>query len=128
MSDVSVEGVGALRSALNEKGAQAVQALGAALYQEAEEIMARSKASYVPVDTGALRASGQVTGPAISGTQASVVLGYGNSSVKYALIQHENLSYKHTVGQAKYLEQPVNEALAGMPGRLATRIRADWSR
>lgn len=38
-----------------------------------------------------------------------VIVGYGGAASAYAAIQHENLSYHHNVGQAKYLEQPATE-------------------
>lgn len=114
-----------LTTALRSLGENAPNALGAALYQEAEDIMAKSK-PLVPVDTGALRASGQVQTPRVSGNAVSVTLGYGNSSVAYALIVHENLSAHHDVGQAKYLEQPFLEATQGLTDRVTQRLNTLW--
>lgn len=96
------------------------QELAAALYQECEATMAVSKAQYAPVETGALRSSGFVEPPKVSGTTVVVRLGYGGAAKEYALIVHERLGVNHPVGQAKYLETPVLERLPGM----ATRIRA----
>jgi len=68
-----------------------------------EEIMTDVKASApghgVPVDTGALRASGMVEQiePLV------VELGFGSAAVPYALEQHENMAYHHTVGEPRYL-------------------------
>lgn len=73
-----------------------------------EEIMTDVKSSRpghgVPVDKGALRASGRVegTGTGALSTQR-VSLSFGGSSAPYALIQHETLHYHHTVGEARYL-------------------------
>ena len=97
--------------------------LGGALYREAEHIMTRSKAQFVPVKDGILRASGHVEQPEYSGNRISVTLGYGGAASAYALVQHERTDYQHTVGQAKYLEQPVNEAAAGLGQRVAARMR-----
>jgi hypothetical protein len=58
---------------------------------------------YCPLDKGDLRNSARVAY-------------YGTSTVcyfeePYALIQHENLEYRHRVGQAKYLERAFNEVM-----------------
>ncbi len=59
----------------------------------------------VPVDTGALKRSGIVE---------QVDKGYkikyhseSPSGYNYAVIQHENTSFNHKVGQAKYLEDAI---------------------
>ena len=97
--------------------------IGRALYEEGQQIMTRSKAEFVPVDTGTLRASGQVGQPVHSPGRVSVELGYGGAASAYALVQHERTDFQHPVGQSKYLEQPVNEAAAGFGQRIAARIR-----
>jgi hypothetical protein len=99
------------------------QAVGMALYQEAEAIMTASKETYVPVDTGALRASGRVEPPIALGAVLAVTMGFGGPSAPYAVIVHEDLTKRHPVGQAKYLEIPLRARLAGMPSVLAMRAR-----
>lgn len=92
--------------------AQAMPALASALFEEAEKVMKVSKEQQVPVDTGNLKSTGQVQLPVISGSSVQVVMGYGNSAVDYALVVHEDLTARHHSGQkAKYLEDPLNEAL-----------------
>lgn len=54
----------------------------------------------VPVDTGALRASADVSGP---DQQGAVELSFGGPAAPYALAQHERLDYSHTVGESRYL-------------------------
>ena len=115
------------------------RAIGAALYQEAEAIMADSKENYVPVVTGALRASGHVNPPVYAGSVVSVMLGYGNSSVRYAAKTHENPRSGKTggvspkgkpyapgtwsrVGQWKFLELPIQKVLPVLPQRIAARM------
>lgn len=70
----------------------------------AESVLTASKASApgqgVPVDTGALRASGIATGPDTRGTST---VEFGGASAPYGLRQHETLEYKHTVGEARWL-------------------------
>jgi len=111
----------ALAARLASLGAMAPLRLGFALYQEAEAIMGVSK-PLVPVDTGVLRGSGVVLHPQVSGNTATVEFGYGGGAEAYAWPQHERLDYSHTVGQAKFLEQPVMAAAAGLDRRLAARL------
>lgn len=92
-----------------------------ALYQEAELVMTASK-EQVPVDTGRLRNTGYVELPKIDSDKISVEMGY---NTVYARRQHEELNYLHTVGKAKYLEDPLNEAKPNMPGNIAKSISKD---
>lgn len=64
----------------------------------------------VPFDTGRLKISGSV----IKNTDSQVFVSYEAynpvNNYDYAVIQHENLSFKHAQGtQAKFLEQPFRE-------------------
>lgn len=121
--DVEVQGVDALIRRLKQLEPEAQQATGAALYQEAEQIMTRSKQEFVPVKTGVLRGTGHVNEPEVHGSTIQVTMGYGGPAAPYALKQHEDLTFNHPVGQAKYLERPTLEAVRGMGQRLADRIR-----
>lgn len=115
----------------------------AALRAEAENIMTESKRQ-VPVDTGALRSTGHVEQPTRGGSRLSVILAYGGPAgaggavtpgyskktkrvaedpVGYAVYVHEDLEAHHTVGKAKYLEDPVKAAIPGMTERLAAIMR-----
>lgn len=84
------------------------------LRQIGEEVMTDVKAARpgrgVPVDTGALRASGEVEGPRADRT---VLLGFGDASSGYALIQHERLDFVHPVGEARYLVRGLDRWLPG---------------
>jgi hypothetical protein len=51
-------------------------------------------------------------------------LEFGNASVDYATVVHENLAAHHPVGQAKYLESALLEALPSLPDRLSKRLNA----
>lgn len=121
---ITVKRVGALRAALRRKRDGAPRALARALYAEAEAIMAASK-RIVPVDTGALRASGHVRPPVIRGSRVRVVLGYGGAAVPYAVFVHERPATHRPPTQWKYLEVPLHQAEPGMAGRLAERVRND---
>lgn len=97
------------------------QALVAALYQEAQEILTIAKERYVPVDTGALRASGFVEPPTLTPNGATMSIGFGGPSAPYAVIVHEDLTKRHRVGEAKYLEIPLRARIEGMQAVLSMR-------
>jgi hypothetical protein len=82
---------------------KAKQAAMRALKQEAVLLKGRSQA-LCPVDHGTLRDS-----CVIESDENSVTVGYGGAASSYAAVQHENMSYHHNVGQAKFLEQPAQE-------------------
>ncbi|HXH11157.1 MAG TPA: HK97 gp10 family phage protein [Alphaproteobacteria bacterium] len=96
--------------------------LPGALFQVGEQIMTEAKA-LTPVDTGALRASGTVLPPEQDGTTVRVVLGFGGPAIPYALRQHEDVTLRHTVGQAKFLEQPFNAIAGQLDTHLAAAVR-----
>lgn len=77
---------------------------GQAAREFGEEVMTDVKASSegrgVPVDTGELRASGEVEGP----DRLNIVkLVFGGPAAPYALYQHERTDLHHDVGEARYL-------------------------
>ncbi len=84
---------------------------GQALRMIGEEIMTDVKASApghgVPVDQGTLRSTGRVDGPSAATGKPSVTLSFGGAAAPYALTQHENMSYRHTVGEPRYLVRGV---------------------
>jgi len=55
-----------------------------------------------PVDTGLLRVSNRVE---VKEDGSKITLTYLNNQV-YAAVQHEEMSFNHTVGMAKYVEIP----------------------
>ncbi len=122
MINIRIEGTQEPLRALERYGAGAIQKGAEALYAEAELIMTESKRE-CPVDTGALRDTGHVEQPEISGDQVTVQMGYGGPAAPYAVYVHENLTAQHPVGKAKYLEDPVNEAKPTLPTKMARRLR-----
>lgn len=123
-----IKGLDRFRANLGRIAGAAIPAVKRAMFQEAEEIMTVSKTAFVPVDTGALRASGTVLPPEIKGSEVTVTLGYGGGAVDYAVIVHERMGVHHPNGQSKFLEVPVLAASRGMDARLAERIRRDIER
>ena len=86
------------------------------LFTELEEVAGRSKESFVPVDTGALRGTLHVTTPIISrGNKVFSSIAAGGPSAPYALAVHENLSpsvrWSVPGTGPKYIETPLNEAI-----------------
>ena len=118
---------------LAKYGEKGFSYLASGLYAEGQKVLADSL-PLVPVDTGTLRASGYVTEPKREGDQVTIEIGFGGPAAKinpvsgessdsYAIFVHENLEAHHPVGQAKFLEQPLNQALQGMPERLGAFMR-----
>ena len=111
--EILVTGIAEVNAQLARLWEQDQAASVQALREEAETIMTDSK-QRVPVDTGVLRASGFV-----QPVEDGVRLAYGGAASDYAIYVHENLDANHPVGEAKYLERPVLEALPGLAARVA---------
>lgn len=122
MISVQIDGIPELRRALERAKDRAPVALASALLIEAEGAMRESR-ELVPVDTGALRASGTVLAPRITPTGAEVEFGYGGVASDYAVIQHERSDLAHTVGQSHFLSVPVLQRASGMGSRMARTVR-----
>jgi len=118
-------------------GEKATKAMGAALYQEGNEIIASCVAKHVPVDMGPLASSGYTELPAIKGGDVSVTVGFGGTAAPYAAAVHENpragktggrspsgRPYKHwaKVGHWKYLETSINEAASDFTSRVGVKF------
>lgn len=120
---LTLKGLDVVLKNLKQIEANTPQAAGAALFRRAEAIMTDSKQNYVPVDTGALRGSGHVQLPVQNGNDVTVTMGYGGVANAYAIPQHENLNYNHTVGGPKYLERPLLEAGKTLAKDLAADLK-----
>ena len=97
-------------------------AAGAAAYAIGNEVMTVSKGQ-TPVDTGAMRGSGYVTEPDVTGAKVTVEAGYGGPSDHYVVEQHENLSIQHRNGGAKFLEKAFDSESARAPAVAAQVAR-----
>ena len=124
MFEIRVTGIAEVAANIRRLIRSYGDASGNALRAEAELLMTDAKMR-TPVDTGALRASGHVTGPLLSGREISVKLGFGGPAAPYAVKVHEDLRAHHDVGQAKFLESVLNEQTSQLPARIAERIRAE---
>lgn len=96
------------------------------MYQFAEEVMTDSK-EVVPVKTGALMNTGKVFPPVEDATSITVDLGYGDESVDYALIVHEELqspkgnpiNWTRPGSGPKYLQNPFDAKSDQLAPRIA---------
>lgn len=107
-------------------------AVALALYVEAASIFEESQ-NQVPVDTGNLRKSGLVS-PVLISDNFTVYVSYNTS---YAIRMHEDTSLDanriergqgkdakgKTTGKSKYLQEPFENASAGMEGRIVKNAR-----
>jgi hypothetical protein len=121
--DIQIKGLRDLTRNLQRVGRDLVASAGPALYEEAQveklESMRRT-----PVDTGALRASHDVSQPQTQGRDVSVTISVGGPSAPYAEVVHENMEALHATGQAKFLESTVREAVPHLAARIARRMAA----
>ena len=111
-----------LANALQAGKEQTPRAIAQAIYEEANVIFARSQV-LVPVDTGILRGSGGVSSPQQGDKGYFVDIFYGGPAAPYALYVHEIIgNYHNPPTQAKYLEQPVMEAMSNIQENIKGRI------
>lgn len=101
--------------------------LGPALRMIGEEIMTDVKDSRpghgVPVKDGHLRGSGRVEGPSGTEEAPKVALTFGGAAAPYALIQHEVMTFHHTVGEPRYLVRGMERWRPGTSAAMATLKR-----
>lgn len=101
------------------------------LHSVAVEIMNNSQ-DEVPIDTKALIKSGFIVEEG-----DSIIAGYGGPNAKinpktgipteeYALRVHEDLSMHHTIGKAKFLEDPFNEACYNLDDLLIKPLKLQF--
>ncbi len=97
-------GIGKMREQLRKLEDIAKRMPARRLKKEAEEILKEAQ-DLVPVDTGALRASGKIIKEDSQGGVTFTVT-FGNEDVDYAEIVHEDMLVYHSNGVAKYLAIP----------------------
>jgi len=146
-TSLKLSGIEEVVQKLEAFGVDSSHAAGRAIYSTAQHIANQSQA-LVPVDTGALRGTMDVT-RAKSFTQKDIrsVISYGGPSAPYALEQHENLKLWHPPkppgrsvvgkrqgsgpkepgerGGPKYLEHPFLEETKNWPARFVERLLAE---
>jgi hypothetical protein len=129
---IKVTGLTELAKALEYDERAVREALNRALVASAYHIAAGAD-ELVPVDTGNLRATQQVTYSNPKAKNMTVEIVYGGPTVdaesgaNYAIIQHEKDFHHPKGGTSKYLEKPFVEETAAWPDRLIQRIRAEYA-
>jgi hypothetical protein len=103
-----------LRSKTKDKWQETVDAF----IDISEEIMAES-VERCPVKTGTLRRSATVQVAKQTDTVCEIKLGY---NTEYAIYVHENLEAHHPIGEAKFLENPVNEHAKNIASDICKRV------
>ena len=103
---VNVKGKKKVLRELKKHKSNYPDAVSTALYRRGLQII-RGSLRKVPVDTGRLRGSHYVTRPIKISAGHIVELGYGTD---YAIRVHESTNLTFNVGQAKYLQEPVEKA------------------
>lgn len=100
-----------------ELTAQIRRAAARGLDLAAEHVLSVSN-QRVPNDDGILERSGR---PSVDALELRAVVSY---DTPYAVIQHENLDYKHEPGRtAKYLELAVREEAEAVKALIAKQLR-----
>ncbi len=101
----AVLGMETANAILGKRFQRALHAAGQFVKDESAEI--------VPVDEGDLRKSRSNRNIGGLGWKAEQVVSYGGPEVVYAVIQHENLTYKHTPPtRSKYLSSVIEDRQA----------------
>lgn len=119
MSSWTFTGIAKLEAEFRKKLRQIDNATSEGLTLAAEHLLNASQ-PLVPVDTGRLKASGKVSSDGPSRRYVSYEAFDPNTGYEYAPLQHEALSFKHKIGQAKYLEDPFRVELNNMIEIIAT--------
>jgi len=96
-----VKGLAELQSQINDIPNKTMKGI-----EKAMGIIYDDSQPRVPVDTGALKRSGIVE-QVDKGYKIKYHSENPKNGYNYAVIQHENTSFKHRVGQAKYLEDAI---------------------
>lgn len=110
-SMMSIEILGSAQAARNVRGSreEIVKQFERGLRLSGEVIMGRSRDIFVPVDTGALKGTGHVTGPKTNKRESIVELVYGGPAADYALEVHETNKNYNSGKVWKYLETPAKQ-------------------
>jgi len=98
--------------------AAAVRAAAATGLTAAAERVRAVSVARTPLDVGDLRSS-QLVGPATTSELVATV----STDLPYAARQHEDLTYRHRHGQAKFLESALDDTAGEAQAIIATALR-----
>jgi hypothetical protein len=116
----SVTGAAQVTRRLEQLAARMPQELAKALREELE-IESTESQRRTPVDTGALRQSHRVD-VNVSNGEVSGTITVGGPAAPYSIEVHENLEAFHPIGEAKFLENTLNESRPHLAKRIAERV------
>lgn len=133
LTGISLSGMEELLASFDGVRARAEASIPKILDRIAEQIMNEAK-HQTPVDTGNLRASGHVLPAQWVNTWCYVTLGFGGvagtgkgqtKDAGYALYVHENMTARHRVGGAKFLERPMLAWASKLEAKIGADLRAE---
>lgn len=113
---IQVKGLQNLEAQINEIPQRTMKGVQLAI----EHIYTASQ-PLVPVDTGRLKRSGKIT-KLEDGYRLQYRAENPKTGYNYAPIQHENMNFKHKVGQAKYLESPIIRDMEQIKKIISTEV------
>jgi predicted proteasome-type protease len=131
---INIFGITEVKNGMTVNKNKMIAAINSAMYDAANDVLNHAM-NIVPIDTGNLKASGDVTHkPSKAEVHTKVKVSFGGpttgapSGANYAIYVHENLKANHSPpkfqgGQAKYLEKPFLEETSKWPNELVKRIR-----
>lgn len=90
-------------------------------FRQEAEIIISDAVKQAPVEFGDLRRSKSVETAKDTKKELELILGF---NATYAAAVHENLNAHHTVGKAKYLEDPLMARIDDIPKNVAKRVKA----
>jgi hypothetical protein len=115
---------------MKKLAAHAPGEIGRALKEVADELVPECKAvtpvadrTYGNNPPGTLRDEIHSEGPIQDGKTIIVKIKTGPKSATYAAVQHEDLDFFHSVGEAKYIERPLGKASRFIKDRVARKIQ-----
>ena len=92
--------------------------------QDAANDLAREAQIHAPLDEGTLKGSIKATKVRLNGTIATAKVQTSGESSDYAAVQHEHTEFKHTDGQAKYIEGPLIANASRYKDYISAKVRA----
>jgi|TARA_R110000824_G_scaffold21078_6_gene78870 aspartate-semialdehyde dehydrogenase len=119
---MELDGLGETTERIRDIGRKIEKDTARILNEVGQPKIAKMK-SRTPVRDGHLRASVHLVPAKRSGQGVEVKWAAGGVAVDYALQQHEDLSYKHTTGQSKYIISVVYEDAKDMRSAIASEIK-----
>ena len=104
-----------IEARMTKGGMAGVKKVALDVYQESQNL--------VPVDTHNLKRTARFDNDG-DGYEIIYSAEDEKTGFNYALIQHEDLTFKHEAGkQAKYLEQPFKEKIGNLEGEIAKETK-----